>query len=194
MDDKTHDRRRGWRDEPRMRKSYEDRDASRGDHPSSSGRWNHGERSWQDTKGARTRRDDDDQSRSDWRAERRGAWREDRANNRRDPQWNQGRRAWPRHDRREQSPPRAHTPPPPRKEPHATPAQSTEVQTQTVDTPSEELDADQIAAMMGFGNFGSSKGKPVEENTEGYAEVRKERTWRQYMNRKGGFNRPLDKV
>ncbi|PKI84297.1 hypothetical protein MVES_001457 [Malassezia vespertilionis] len=170
MDDKTHDRRRGWRDEPRMRKSYEDRDASRGDHPSSSGRWNHGERSWQDTKGARTRRDDDDQSRSDWRAERRDAILS-------------GIKVGVRGHGMTAA-----------NKPHATPAQSTEVQTQTVDTPSEELDADQIAAMMGFGNFGSSKGKPVEENTEGYAEVRKERTWRQYMNRKGGFNRPLDKV
>lgn len=44
--------------------------------------------------------------------------------------------------------------------------------------------------MMGFGNFGSSKvrasltqGKHVEDNSEGFAEVRKERSWRQYMNR-----------
>ena len=27
------------------------------------------------------------------------------------------------------------------------------------------------------------QGKPVENNATGYAEVRKERTWRQYMNR-----------
>ena len=46
-------------------------------------------------------------------------------------------------------------------------------------------------------------GKPVENNSEGYAHIRKEHSWRQYMNRyvfllftcrKGGFNRPLDKV
>ncbi|WFD01282.1 hypothetical protein MYAM1_004044 [Malassezia yamatoensis] len=48
----------------------------------------------------------------------------------------------------------------------------------------KDMDADQIAAMMGFQSFGSSKGKPVEENAEGYAEVRKERSWRQYMNRR----------
>ena len=54
----------------------------------------------------------------------------------------------------------------------------------------DEMDADQIASMMGFGNFGSSKvrfvltqGKHVEDNSEGFAEVRKERSWRQYMNR-----------
>ncbi|WFD04420.1 hypothetical protein MOBT1_003130 [Malassezia obtusa] len=57
--------------------------------------------------------------------------------------------------------------------------------------PADEMDADQIAAMMGFGNFGSSKvrasltqGKHVEDNSEGFAEVRKERSWRQYMNRR----------
>ncbi|WFD30657.1 hypothetical protein MSPP1_001678 [Malassezia sp. CBS 17886] len=60
--------------------------------------------------------------------------------------------------------------------------------------PAEELTPEQIAQMMGFDNFGSSKGQPVEDNLDGYAEVRKERSWRQYMNRKGGFNRPLDKV
>ena len=47
------------------------------------------------------------------------------------------------------------------------------------------------------------QGKPVENNSEGYAHIRKEHSWRQYMNRyvfllftcrKGGFNRPLDKV
>lgn len=32
----------------------------------------------------------------------------------------------------------------------------------------------------------------VEGNEAGAANVKKERTWRQYMNRKGGFNRPLD--
>lgn len=48
--------------------------------------------------------------------------------------------------------------------------------------------------MMGFGGFGTTKGKKVAGNDAGAAEVKKERTWRQYMNRKGGFNRPLDKI
>ena len=39
-----------------------------------------------------------------------------------------------------------------------------------------------------------SKGKKVQGNQTGTAEVRKERTWRQYMQRKGGFNRPLSPV
>lgn len=40
-----------------------------------------------------------------------------------------------------------------------------------------------MAAMMGFGGFGTTKGKKVKGNSAGAAEVKKERTWRQYMNR-----------
>lgn len=40
-----------------------------------------------------------------------------------------------------------------------------------------------MAAMMGFGSFGTSKGKQVEDNAEGFAEIKKEHSWRQYMNR-----------
>ncbi|KAG8892704.1 hypothetical protein FRC01_013988 [Tulasnella sp. 417] len=49
-------------------------------------------------------------------------------------------------------------------------------------------------AAMGFGGFGTTKGKEVGGNQEGGAFIKKQRTWRQYMNRKGGFNRPLDKI
>jgi len=39
-------------------------------------------------------------------------------------------------------------------------------------------------AMMGFGGFGTTKGKKVDDPSQlGYAKVKKERTWRQYMNR-----------
>jgi len=51
-----------------------------------------------------------------------------------------------------------------------------------------------MMAMMGVTGFGSTKGKHVEGNQEGAAQVKKMRTWRQYMNRRGGFNRPLDKI
>lgn len=52
-----------------------------------------------------------------------------------------------------------------------------------------------MAAMMGFGGFGTTKGKGIgEQAIEGTAQVHKQRTWRQYMNRRGGFNRPLDKM
>ncbi|CAO1630358.1 unnamed protein product [Parajaminaea phylloscopi] len=51
-----------------------------------------------------------------------------------------------------------------------------------------------MMAAMGFGGFGSTKGSKVAGNVTGSANVKKERTWRQYMNRKGGFNRQLDPV
>lgn len=75
-----------------------------------------------------------------------------------------------------------------------------------------------MMAAMGFGGFGTTKvssvcdrsngdveadtflfspftqGSKVEGNQMGTAEVKKERTWRQYMQRKGGFNRPLSPV
>ncbi|KZT59770.1 DUF1777-domain-containing protein, partial [Calocera cornea HHB12733] len=47
-----------------------------------------------------------------------------------------------------------------------------------------------MMAMMGFGGFGTTHGKEVRGNdTAGGADVHKQRTWRQYMNRRGGFNR-----
>ena len=64
----------------------------------------------------------------------------------------------------------------------------------------EEVDDDQQAMMqmMGIGGFGSTKGKAVEDNqssaARGAASKNKGRKYRQYMNRKGGFNRPLDKM
>lgn len=58
---------------------------------------------------------------------------------------------------------------------------------QSKDTPlsgdTDDAEADQMAAMMGFGSFGTSKGKHVEDNSEGFAEIKKEHSWRQYMNR-----------
>ncbi|KAF8232324.1 DUF1777-domain-containing protein [Tricholoma matsutake] len=51
-----------------------------------------------------------------------------------------------------------------------------------------------VMVMMGLTGFGSTKGKQVEGNQEGAVHVKKVRTWRQYMNRRGGFNRPLDKI
>jgi len=59
----------------------------------------------------------------------------------------------------------------------------------------EDEDAEAaMMAMMGFGGFDSTKGKPVQGNQEGSVDIKKPRTWRQYMNRRGGFNRPLDKI
>jgi U4/U6.U5 tri-snRNP-associated protein 3 len=46
-----------------------------------------------------------------------------------------------------------------------------------------EADQDEMMAMMGMSGFRSTKGKQVEGNQEGAANVKKVRTWRQYMNR-----------
>lgn len=55
-------------------------------------------------------------------------------------------------------------------------------------------DEQAMMTMMGVSGFGSTKGKHVTGNQEGGVNIKKERTWRQYMNRRGGFNRPLDKI
>ncbi|KAL2092190.1 hypothetical protein ACEWY4_011988 [Coilia grayii] len=51
----------------------------------------------------------------------------------------------------------------------------------------------EMMKLMGFGSFDSSKGKKVDGSVNAYAvNVTMKRKYRQYMNRKGGFNRPLD--
>ncbi|XP_058794017.1 U4/U6.U5 small nuclear ribonucleoprotein 27 kDa protein-like [Phymastichus coffea] len=57
-------------------------------------------------------------------------------------------------------------------------------------TPEEQ----QMMRMMGFCGFDTTKGKKVEGNDVGAVHVILKRKYRQYMNRKGGFNRPLDFV
>lgn len=78
----------------------------------------------------------------------------------------------------------------------------------------EESEEAMMARMMGFSALGSTHGRHVSGNQElGAVSVQKPRTWRQYMNRceyprlvvpravsltrsnrRGGFNRPLDKI
>lgn len=73
----------------------------------------------------------------------------------------------------------------------------------------QDEEEDPLASMMGFGGFGTTKvcasrhtpshsthsqGKGIGQHEEGNVKVHKQRTWRQYMNRRGGFNRPLDKI
>ena len=73
---------------------------------------------------------------------------------------------------------------------------------QIVEIDEEELEGldeeEQMQQLFGFGDFGSTKGKAVTDNqnsaAKGLAAKNKARKYRQYMNRKGGFNRPLDKM
>lgn len=48
-----------------------------------------------------------------------------------------------------------------------------------------------MQAMMGFGGFGTTKQKKVAGNDIGGIRKEKKTEYRQYMNRVGGFNRPL---
>ncbi|XP_065185330.1 U4/U6.U5 small nuclear ribonucleoprotein 27 kDa protein-like [Sycon ciliatum] len=50
----------------------------------------------------------------------------------------------------------------------------------------------EMMKVMGFSNFDTTKGKSVQGTDVSAALIRKERRYRQYMNRRGGFNRPLD--
>ncbi|KAK8382153.1 hypothetical protein O3P69_015247 [Scylla paramamosain] len=52
----------------------------------------------------------------------------------------------------------------------------------------------QMKELLGFSSFHTTKGKRVEGNNVGAVHVIMKRKYRQYMNRKGGFNRPLDFV
>ena len=53
----------------------------------------------------------------------------------------------------------------------------------------------EMLKLMGFSGFDSTKGKHVDGSCNAYAvNIQQKRRYRQYMNRKGGFNRPLDPV
>jgi U4/U6.U5 tri-snRNP-associated protein 3 len=63
----------------------------------------------------------------------------------------------------------------------------------------EGLDEEeQMKMLLGFDGFGSTKGEAVQDNqnsaARGAAAKNKARKYRQYMNRKNGFNRPLEKM
>ncbi|CAH8458543.1 unnamed protein product [Heterobilharzia americana] len=62
--------------------------------------------------------------------------------------------------------------------------------------PSEPITEEEAEMMrnMGFCNFSTTKGKHVVGNSIYVANIAKQRKYRQYMNRRGGFNRPLDPV
>ena len=63
------------------------------------------------------------------------------------------------------------------------------------DNDDNELDEGaEMRKLMGFGGFASTKGKEVADNHAGAAATRTSREYRQYMNRKAGFNRPLEKA
>lgn len=60
------------------------------------------------------------------------------------------------------------------------------------DAPPQNAEEAAMMALMGFSSLTSTKGKKVKGNIDPKLEVnKKRRRYRQYMNRKGGFNRLL---
>jgi U4/U6.U5 tri-snRNP-associated protein 3 len=59
------------------------------------------------------------------------------------------------------------------------------------DEPEVDDDMAAMQAMMGFGGFGTTKNKKIAGNNVGAVRKEKKTEYRQYMNRQGGFNRPL---
>lgn len=62
-----------------------------------------------------------------------------------------------------------------------------------IDAKDEDEDSEtaQIRQMMGFAKFKSTKNTKVPGNNVGAIRREKKTEYRQYMNRVGGFNRPL---
>lgn len=58
----------------------------------------------------------------------------------------------------------------------------------------EKSEEEMMAEMMGFSNFDTTQNKGHEDNDVGESRTIKQRKYRQYMNRRGGFNRPLDSM
>ncbi|KAG9285823.1 hypothetical protein G9A89_013248 [Geosiphon pyriformis] len=51
-----------------------------------------------------------------------------------------------------------------------------------------------MTSLIGIAGFSTTKGTKVSGNEYSAVNIKKQRQYRQYMNRRGGFNRPLDKV
>lgn len=57
----------------------------------------------------------------------------------------------------------------------------------------EDMEENDILKAMGLpAGFDTTKGKPVSDANHHGARLKSKRQYRQYMNRRGGFNRPLD--
>ncbi|CAL1525825.1 unnamed protein product [Lymnaea stagnalis] len=108
----------------------------------------------------------------------------------------------PRHRSRSASPRRRSPTPPPKRIKEVDPGKTEKkavavAETAEVDVSKlEGLDEEQVNMMklMGFATFDTTKGKKVDGNDVSAVNLQRKRRYRQYMNRRGGFNRPLDFV
>ncbi|MEN2497936.1 MAG: hypothetical protein MHMPM18_002267 [Marteilia pararefringens] len=75
------------------------------------------------------------------------------------------------------------------------PEPAKELENSVVVDENTEIDIEEIMQKeLGFSKFSSTKNQKVEGNDILVVKTVKRNTFRQYMNRKGGFNRPLDPV
>ncbi|KAM6944230.1 U4/U6.U5 small nuclear ribonucleoprotein 27 kDa protein isoform 2-T2 [Lycodopsis pacificus] len=99
------------------------------------------------------------------------------------------------HRRRSRSPPRRHrsssSPSEERKDSKEKTAKPITISAEDMEGKTEE--EIEMMKLMGFGSFETSKGRKTDGSVNAFAiNVSMKRKYRQYMNRKGGFNRPLD--
>ena len=197
------DRTGGWRRPAQDRRGFRGDHAERGDpydHTESLDYGSADDRSWRSARTVHRNRDTYDRrsDRERWRSDATDYdYRSGRDRYRSDDSWGDrrmNRRSRPRDDPYTQPRPDRWVPPPREdrwEEDDADDAYEHREQEHIREEPdkgaAQDADPDdpeaQMAAIMGFGSFDSSKGKPVEGNDVGYAHIKKERTWRQYMNR-----------
>ncbi|XP_034397665.1 U4/U6.U5 small nuclear ribonucleoprotein 27 kDa protein [Cyclopterus lumpus] len=100
------------------------------------------------------------------------------------------------HRRRSRSPPRRHrssSPSPSEEQKEATEKSAKTIQISEEDMEGKTEEEIEMMKLMGFGSFNTSKGRKTDGSVNAFAiNVSMKRKYRQYMNRKGGFNRPLD--
>ncbi|XP_032371074.1 U4/U6.U5 small nuclear ribonucleoprotein 27 kDa protein isoform X2 [Etheostoma spectabile] len=100
------------------------------------------------------------------------------------------------HRRRSRSPPRRHpssSTSPSDEGKHAKDKSAKPIQISEEDMQGKTEEEIEMMKQMGFGSFSTSKGKKTDGSVNAFAvNVTMKRKYRQYMNRKGGFNRPLD--
>ncbi|XP_034548200.1 U4/U6.U5 small nuclear ribonucleoprotein 27 kDa protein [Notolabrus celidotus] len=100
------------------------------------------------------------------------------------------------HRRRSRSPPRRHRSSslsPTRKDGKDGKDKSKPIQISAEDMQGKTEEEIEMMKLMGFSGFETTKGRKSDGSANAHAvNVTMKRKYRQYMNRKGGFNRPLD--
>jgi U4/U6.U5 tri-snRNP-associated protein 3 len=87
---------------------------------------------------------------------------------------------------------RKHPPLPPSTEPPSEPGQKKAITASALLEDLDESESESLAKVLGFSRFSTTKGKKHVDY--GGVQLIKSREYRQYMNRPGGFNKPIDQA